>query len=168
MGLGGWLIGLAIGTALAAAPGPAPQRFAYGAEASQFGELWLPQAPAGPAPVAVLLHGGCWRASYGLDLMQPLAADLRERGVAVWNIEYRRLGESGGGYPGTFADVGAAFDALRGLAARYPIDLHRLAAIGHSAGGQLALWAAGRPRLPADSALKTPDPLAPGFVVTLA
>src|SRR6185312_897989 len=99
-----------------------PERVAYGPAPSQFGELWLPEQ-AGPAPVAVLIHGGCWLGSYGLDLMNRLAGDLRWAGVAVWNIEYRRLGEAGGGYPGTFADVGAAVDALPGLAARHPLDL---------------------------------------------
>jgi acetyl esterase/lipase len=167
MTLANWLAGLVLGVALAASPAAAPERFAYGSAPNQFGELWLPPQDT-KAPVVVLIHGGCWQDSYGLDLMRPLARDLREHGVAVWNIEYRRLGETGGGYPGTFADVGAALDALRGLAIRYPIDAARVAAIGHSAGGQLALWAAARPRLPSDSALKTPDPLPVGFVVTLA
>jgi acetyl esterase/lipase len=164
-----------IGAAAAATPGAAPERFAYGSAPSEYGELWLPQAPpgavgktTGKAPVVVLIHGGCWQRSYGLDLMNPLAADLRDHGVAVWNIEYRRLGEPGGGYPGSFADVAAAIDTLRSLATRYPIDLAHLAVVGHSAGGHLALWAAARPRLPADSALRTSDPLSPGFVVTLA
>jgi len=167
MTVGEWLVGLVVGVAMAASPDAAPERFAYGPAPSQFGELWLPP-PGGKAPVVVLIHGGCWLDSYGLDLMHPLAADLRAQGVAVWNIEYRRLGEAGGGYPGTFADVGTAADALRGLATRYPIDPARVAAVGHSAGGHLALWAAARGRLPADSALKTRDPLSLGFVVTLA
>jgi acetyl esterase/lipase len=165
--LGDWLLGLVVGVAMAAAPNPAPERFAYGPAPSQFGELWLPPS-SGKAPVVMLIHGGCWLDSYALDLMHPLAADLREHGVAVWNIEYRRLGEAGAGYPGTFEDVGMALDALRGLATRYPIDPGRVAAIGHSAGGHLALWAAARPRLPADSALKMRDPLPLDLVVTLA
>src|SRR5215472_15163769 len=98
-------------------------RIPYGNAQSQFGELWLPQSSGAPAPVVVLVHGGCWRRSYGLDLMAPMAKDLRDRGLAVWNIEYRRLGEPGGGYPGTFADVGQAFDALRALGQRYPLNL---------------------------------------------
>jgi acetyl esterase/lipase len=167
MSIGEWLFGLVIGAAVAATAGAAPQRFAYGPPPSQFGELWLPSG-ATKAPVVVLIHGGCWQSSYGLDLMDPLAADLREHGVAVWNIEYRRLGEAGGGYPGTFADVGAAIDTLRGLATRYPLDLTRVAAVGHSAGGHLALWAAARPKLPAGSAVRIADPLPLGFVVTLA
>ena len=167
MSIGGWLFGLMIGAAVAATPGATPERFAYGAAPSQFGALWLP-AGGTRAPVVVLIHGGCWQRSYGLDLMDPLAADLREHGIAVWNIEYRRLGEPGGGYPGTFADVGAAIDTLRGLGTRYPIDPSRVAVVGHSAGGHLALWAAARSKLPKDSALRTPDPLPLGFVVTLA
>jgi acetyl esterase/lipase len=88
----------------------------------------------------VLLHGGFWLDRYGLDLMDPLAADLRDRGWATWNVEYRRLG-SGGGFPETFADVAAAYDAVPtlGLEAALPT-----AAVGHSAGGHLAVWAASR------------------------
>jgi len=167
MAIGTWLLGLIMGTALAASPAPPPERITYGAAPSQFGELWLPQTREKP-PVVVLIHGGCWQRAYGLGLMDPLATDLRTHGVAVWNIEYRRLGEAAGGYPGTFADVAAALDALRGLAARYPIDAGRVAVVGHSAGGHLALWAAARSRLPADSVLRTRDPLPVGFVVTLA
>jgi acetyl esterase/lipase len=163
----GWLLGLVVSVAMAAVPGGAPERITYGSAPSQFGELWLPRT-AGVAPVVVLVHGGCWQESKGLDLMNPLAADLRDHGVAVWNIEYRRLGEAGAGYPGTFSDVGQAVDALRGLAARYPIDAGRAVVVGHSAGGDLALWAAARRRLPAGSALKTADPLPFSFAVTLA
>lgn len=161
-----WLSGMVVGAALAMSPAAAQERIPYGPGPSQFGELWLPDGAARP-PVVVMLHGGCWQAAYGLDLMTPLARDLGARGVAVWNVEYRRLGQPGGGYPGTFADTGAAVDALRGLATTHPLDLGHVAALGHSAGGQLALWAAARPRLPAGSGLRTPDPLPLGFVVTL-
>jgi acetyl esterase/lipase len=166
MTIADWLVGLAVGIALAATPA-SPERFAYGPAPSQFGELWLPDAD-GRAPVVVMVHGGCWQRSYGLDLMHPLAADLRDHGIAVWNIEYRRLGEPGGGYPGTFADTAAAIDALRGLATKYPLDLGHVLALGHSAGGQLSLWAAARPRLPARSMLRRTNPLPIGSVVTLA
>jgi len=145
----------------------APERFAYGPGPSQFGELWLPQA-GGPAPVVVMVHGGCWQSSYGLDLMHALSEDLRDAGIAVWNIEYRRLGEAGGGYPGTFADVAAAVDALRGLATQHPLNLAKAVAVGHSAGGHLALWAAARHRLPAGSAVAARDPLRLIGVMTLA
>ena len=95
--------------------------------------------------MVVLIHGGFWSAAYGLDLMRPLAVDLVARGYAVWNVEYRRVGEVGGGYPATLDDVGLAIDELATLADRYSLDLSRVALVGHSAGGHLALWAAGRP-----------------------
>jgi dipeptidyl aminopeptidase/acylaminoacyl peptidase len=116
----------------------------YGSHRHQFCELSLPEgdAPAGGFPVSVLIHGGFWRDRYCLDLMDALAGDLRDRGWAVWNVEYRRLGDSGGGVPATTDDVGAAIDALADCDA--PLDLARVVAIGHSAGGHLALWAAGR------------------------
>ncbi|MBS0296448.1 MAG: alpha/beta hydrolase [Proteobacteria bacterium] len=133
-------------------------RIAYGAAPAQFAELWPPAGP-GPHPVVILVHGGCWQAQYGLDLMDWAAEDLRSRGVAVWNIEYRRLGEPGGGYPGTFQDVGQAVDLLRTQASKYHLKLDPVVAIGHSAGGHLALWAAARGRLPASSPLRVKDPL---------
>jgi len=117
-----------------------PTVYRYGDDPSQFGELW------GTGPVAVLIHGGFWKAEYGLELMHALAADLVSRGWAAWNIEYRRLG-NGGGVPETLDDVGAAIDALADLDG---VDLTRVVAIGHSAGGHLAAWAATRaaPRVP--------------------
>jgi acetyl esterase/lipase len=143
------------------------ERIAYGQMPGQFGELWLP-AGSDPAPLAILVHGGCWQSSYSLDLMDPIASDLHGRGIAVWNIEYRRLGETGGGYPGTFLDVGQAIDALRGMPQRQRLDLRRIVAIGHSAGGHLALWAAARHRLPQYSPRAVADPQRIGAVVTLA
>ncbi len=121
----------------------------YGEAPEQMGELWPPGSggAAGPHPVAVLVHGGYWRARWRLDLMHAVAADLQRRGIAVWNLEYRRVGSAGGGWPGTFEDVAAGFDALHGLAGRYRLDLDRVAVVGHSAGGHLALWLAGRARL---------------------
>ena len=123
-----------------------PITVAYGPAASQFGELYLPQRSGSEAKsaVVVLIHGGFWSATYGLDLMRPLAVDLVTRGYAVWNVEYRRVGEEGGGYPATLDDVGLAIDDLATLADRYSLDLTRVALVGHSAGGHLALWAAGR------------------------
>jgi acetyl esterase/lipase len=125
--------------------GSAPRTIAYGAAASQFGELSLPAGAESMPPVVVLIHGGFWSASFGLDLMRPLANDLTSRGYAVWNIEYRRLGEDGGGYPGTLHDVAAAVDELAVVADDHALDVGRVALVGHSAGGHLALWAAGRP-----------------------
>ncbi len=139
----------------------------YGPAPSQFVELWLPKG-TGPFPVAVMLHGGCWRSDLpGVELMNLAAADLARRGVAVWNVEYRRVGEAGGGYPGTFTDVATAVDLLRTAAPKYGLRLDRVVAVGHSAGGHLALWAAARPRLPQSSPLRTADPLKIDAVVSL-
>jgi acetyl esterase/lipase len=105
-----------------------------------------------PAPVAVVIHGGFWRARYGRKLMRALCRDLAERGWIAWNIEYRRLGRvSGGGWPTTFADVAEAIDHLDEIRTEARLDLSRVVAIGHSAGGHLAVWAAARPRLPKGS-----------------
>jgi pimeloyl-ACP methyl ester carboxylesterase len=103
-------------------------RHSYGSHPSQFCELF-----AGGESVAVLVHGGFWRARYGLELEHALATDLVGRGWTVWNVEYRRLGD-GGGWPETAADVVAAIRAL-------PVESSRAVAIGHSAGGHLATWA---------------------------
>ena len=97
-----------------------------------------------------------------------MAADLRDRGYAVWNLEYRRIGHPGGGYPGTFRDIAAGVDHLRTIAAPHSLDLRRVALAGHSAGGHLALWAAARDRLPAESPLRTARPLPIRGVVSLA
>ena len=124
-----------------------PSRLAYGPEPLQFGDLYIPNEP-GPHPIVILIHGGYWRARYGLDLMNSLAEELAKRGFAAWNIEYRRVGNPGGGWPGTFLDVALATDYLRKLAPSYTLDLQRVVPIGHSAGGHLALWLAARPRIP--------------------
>lgn len=145
---------------------PPDQRSAYGAHAEQFGELYLPPG-AGPHPTIILIHGGCWRAQYGLAPLGAMCHALRQQGLAVWNIEYRRLG-NGGGWPTTFLDVAAAADHLRTLADTHPLDLTRTVAVGHSAGGHLALWLAARPRLPAASELHTPEPMPIAGVVSLA
>jgi acetyl esterase/lipase len=142
-------------------------RSTYGENEWHFGELRLP-AGEGPHPVALIVHGGFWKAEYGLDLMDKMAEDFTARGWATWNIEYRRYGHEGGAYPGTLLDVGAAADHLRELAQQYPLDLAKVVAIGHSAGGHLALWLAGRHRLPADSELAVASPLALKGVVSLA
>jgi acetyl esterase/lipase len=146
----------------------ADHRLSYGADALQFGELWLPQG-SGRHPVIVLIHGGCWRADLpGLELMDYMAADFRDRGYAVWNLEYRRIGHPGGGYPGSFQDVAAGLDHLRTLATQYGLDLRRVVVSGHSAGGHLALWTAGRDRLPSGSPLRVNHPLPIRGVVSLA
>jgi acetyl esterase/lipase len=129
-----------------------PVRLAYGPEYLQFGELYLPER-AGPFPVIPLIHGGYWRARYDLTLMNEVAEDLAQRGFAAWNIEYRRVGDKGGAWPGTFHDVARSVDYLRVLALNYPLDLQRVVPVGHSAGGHLAFWLAARPRIAADNPL---------------
>jgi acetyl esterase/lipase len=133
-----------------------PEHHPYGPARSQYGELFRPAVP-GPWPVAVVLHGGFWKAQYGRRQTHALCADLAARGWAAWNVEYRRLGRlSGGGYPRTLDDVAAAVDHLAELPAHMPVgeakaglspfrfDLSRVVAIGHSAGGHLAAWLATR------------------------
>ncbi|MGI8695788.1 MAG: alpha/beta fold hydrolase [Mycobacteriales bacterium] len=115
---------------------------AYGGEPDQVGDLHLPAGP-GPHPVTVVIHGGFWRAAYARSLGTPLAADLAAHGIAAWNIEYRRVG-AGGGWPATLHDVAAAVDHIAELAGEFALDTARVTAVGHSAGGQLAGWLAGR------------------------
>ena len=130
-----------------AAQPPAPAVY-YGTHPDQVANLHLPARSGGPWPVAVLIHGGFWRHGWDRTLMTPLAHDLAKRGVAAWNIEYRRVGQSGGGWPGTFEDVAAAIDYIPTIP---ELDPGRVAVIGHSAGGHLALWTAARRRLPPDA-----------------
>lgn len=140
-------------------------RVEYGDGPEQFGDLWLPTDGSGarPTPVVVLIHGGFWYNQYGLDLMEALAADLVERGVAVWNIEYRRIGDPGGGWPGTLTDVADAVDELDALADTYHLDVSDVVVVGHSAGGQLAFWLAGRGEL--DASAPGADPVVEPAVV---
>jgi acetyl esterase/lipase len=149
---------------------PAPdKRITYGTHADQYGELWLPKpALSRPAPVVVLVHGGCWRADLpGPELVAFLADTLRQQGVAVWSITYRRVGTKAEGfspYPDTFRDVAVATDKLREFAREHTLDLSRVVTTGHSAGGHLAMWLAARPKLPSDSPLASP-PSAPPLPV---
>lgn len=110
------------------------------------------------APVMVFLHGGWWKSQYSLDYGGHLCAALLADGIASWSIEYRRVGEPGGGWPGTFADVAAGYDFLANLAQIYPLDLARIVVLGHSAGGHLAFWLAGRPQIEPASCLHMPQP----------
>jgi acetyl esterase/lipase len=116
----------------------------YGSDPSQYAELYLPTGERRPGAV-IVIHGGFWRAAWDADGGRAISADLAERGWAAWNIEYRRVG-NGGGWPTTFEDVTAAIDLLADT--RVEVDTSRVVAIGHSAGGQLATWAAARARLP--------------------
>ena len=130
----------------------------YGDDRLCFADLRLPRG-RGPHPVAIVVHGGFWRREYGLDLMDAMSSALTAAGLATWNVEYRRVGDSGGGWPGTFHDVGRAADHLRTIADERRLDLSRVVAVGHSAGGHLALWLAARRRVPASSELFAAKPL---------
>jgi acetyl esterase/lipase len=115
-----------------------------------------------------MVHGGCWQSAVAdRRIMNWIAEDFRGRGIAVWNIEYRGVDMDGGGYPGTFLDVAAAADALRAASRDHPLVPGPYVAIGHSAGGHLALWLAARSRLPEDSVLRTADPLTIASVISL-
>ncbi|MCA9988043.1 MAG: alpha/beta hydrolase, partial [Anaerolineales bacterium] len=146
---------------------PADRRIVYGAAPVQFVDFYRPDG-AGPWPTLVLVHGGCWRAQYGLDHISFLARTLAERGVAVCSLEYRRLGDEGGGWPGTFLDVGRGTDLLRELAADEPLDLDNVVAMGHSAGGHLVQWLGSRHQISSDSPLYVTDPLPLKGVISLA
>jgi acetyl esterase/lipase len=119
-------------------PPKADKRLAYGGDENQFADLRLPKAK-GPHPLAISIHGGYWRAKYDLGYMGHLCAALTAKGIATANLEYRRVGNSGGGWPGTFVDVRAGYQFLSQNARKYELDAHRVVAIGHSAGGQLGL-----------------------------
>jgi acetyl esterase/lipase len=137
--------GLVTGTAAACGlfGDDGPKKVHYGDAPSQFGELYVP-GDSEPRGTIVLVHGGAWKDDEDLSLVRPVARDLKREGYLVWNIEYRRVGEDGGGWPGTFEDVGAAIDHLSSIADDEPVDLDQVIVVGHSAGGTLALWAAGR------------------------
>ncbi|MDC0744917.1 alpha/beta hydrolase family protein [Polyangium mundeleinium] len=151
----------------AGGPPTGPARLSYGPDPSQIGDLRLPNGE-GPHPVMVILHGGCWSSGYGKDLMDGMSESLTKAGFATWNVEYRRLGHAGGGYPGTLTDVGLAVDALRELAPTHHLDTTKVYTVGHSAGGHLAVWVAARPRLAMENPLRGADPLPVAGVVALA
>ncbi|TCP26609.1 acetyl esterase/lipase [Scopulibacillus darangshiensis] len=139
----------------------------YGDKDFQYGDLRLPDS-VGPFPVAVVIHGGFWRSAYGLDLMDDFCEALTAKGIATWNIEYRRVGHAGG-WPGTLIDAARATDYLPKLQNDFNIDLDRVITIGHSAGGHLALWLAGRHNLPEDSELNvSPAPIKLCGAISLA
>jgi acetyl esterase/lipase len=153
---------------LTSRPRPEPNAtVSYGDGEMQKVDIWVPEG-AGPFPTVLMVHGGCWTTSIAdRSLMDWIAADLRDAGYAVWNIDYRGVDREGGGYPGTFLDVEKAADALRGNAARFHLDTDRIVAVGHSAGGHLALWLAGRRNLPGQSPLAGGDPIRIDHVISL-
>jgi acetyl esterase/lipase len=141
-------------------PPKADHRLSYGSLPLQFGELWIPQgSPASQRwPLVVFLHGGWWKSAYDLGYASFLCAAMKSQGVAVWSLEYRRVGDEGGGWPGTMQDIAAGMDHVVKLAEAFPLDTTRVIAAGHSAGGQLAFWLAARHHIPHSSALAEPAP----------
>lgn len=144
----------------------ADHRLPYGGNEFQFADLYLP-AGDGPHPVVLLVHGGCWMAEYSLEHLGLMCDALRQRGTAVYSLEYRRIG-NGGGWPHTMLDVAAGADHLRQISPQFNLDLSRVVAAGHSAGGHLVLWLAARHQLPESSELYTPNPLPLHGVASLA
>lgn len=140
---------------------------AYGPAPEQYGELRLPPGD-GPFPVAIVLHGGCFVAKMATARSTAaFANELRHHGIATWNVEYRRIGSPGGGWPETYRDAGRAADHVRVLAREFPLDTTRVIAVGHSAGGVLALWLGARESLPPTSELFADEPLPLRAVVAL-
>jgi acetyl esterase/lipase len=136
----------------------------YGEHPDQIANLHAPAREGGPWPAIVLVHGGYWRERFDRTTLTPVACDLAARGYLAWNVEYRRVGQEGGGWPGTFDDVAAAADRLVAVPAA---NTSAVVAVGHSAGGHLALWLAARRRLPAGTPGALPR-LQPRAVVSLA
>jgi acetyl esterase/lipase len=131
-------------------PPPADARIAYGSDANQFLDLRLPSGKekGRPYPLLINIHGGYWRAKYNLDHAGHLCAALTAKGIATANLEYRRVGNEGGAWPGTFADIRGAYNFLLQHAREHSLNASKIAVMGHSAGGQLALClAAHEPRL---------------------
>ena len=149
-------------------PRPAPDAaIPYGDDAFQKVDVWVPLGE-GPFPTVLMVHGGCWTTGIAdRSLMNWIADDLRKEGIAVWNIDYRGVDRPGGGYPGTFLDAAMASDALTANAERFLLDTSHIVAVGHSAGGHLALWLAARPNLAASSALHATHPLLIAHVISL-
>lgn len=147
---------------------PPGELLPYGPEKLQFGELRVPTSSGkNPHPVVILVHGGCWANQIGnrdprdtsFEPFRPLAVALHDAGFATWNIEYRRAGDAGGGWPGTYHDLSLAVDHLRKIAKSKRLDLRNVIVAGHSSGGHLALWIAARHRIPATSPVHTKNPL---------
>jgi len=145
----------------------ADHRIYFGEDSLQFGDLWLPDGEI--RNTIILIHGGCWLSAYpGVELVNPMAAELRNQGFAIWNMEYRRIGHDGGGYPGTFLDIANGADHLRIVAEEYNLDLSNVIVSGHSAGGHLATWLASRHHITDTSPLYSPDPIPVSAAISLA
>jgi acetyl esterase/lipase len=149
-------------------PQPKPDMtIGYGPDPLQHIDLWLPETST-RHPVVLMVHGGCWQTEVAqADIMNWIANDLRKRGIAVWNIEYRGVDRPGGGYPVTFRDVAQAADALAANAEKHRLDTRHVVVIGHSAGGHLALWLAARGSLPRSSRLHVAHPITLAAAISL-
>lgn len=149
------------------------QRFFYGQGSEQFGELYLPDS-ADPKAVVILIHGGYWKNNHNLNsyATQTLVPYLLSKGVAVWNLEYRRMNTEGENtlapWPAIFIDIANGVDYLRQLSATQRLNLNNVSAIGHSAGGCLAVWAASRRNIPLSSPLYQQSPLTIHNVMSVA
>lgn len=145
---------------------PADDVVRYGEDPLQFVEVWRPSDQ--PRAMVVLIHGGCWQAGYGVDHIRPLAAYLKANDYLIWAPEYRRIGDPGGGWPGTFEDVAASVDAAGRWRSAERADQLSVIFAGHSAGGQLALWAGARSAFTSDNPFAASAPLKPTGVLGLA
>ena len=144
-------------------------RIRYDESPLTYGDIRIPtDGESETYPLVVLIHGGAWESSYNSDYFDQLAEALADAGVATWNLEFRRLNNPGSEFPGMFLDIAHGVDFVRDLAERYPIDVDNVVVMGHSSGGHLAAWAAGRKNIPRDSELFAEDPLAVRGVVDLA
>jgi len=152
---------------LALPPLPFDTLVSYGPTARNFGELRLPDRE-GPHPVAVLIHGGCWLSIADNDYMDRLAAAITDAGWATWNLEFRTIDQPGGAWPGIFQDVAAGTDFLETIANEFDLDLRRVVTVGHSSGGQLALWLAARGEIDERAELYSNEPLRIRGAVSLA
>ena len=149
----------------------ADARMVYGKKsAPQHADLRIPltRAPRNGYPVIVFIHGGGWRSEWSKNYTEAFVEALTEQGFATWDLEFRRMGHQDGGFPGTFEDIADGADHLRLVAESYPLNLDRVIAVGHSSGGHLALWLAGRSQLPESSVLYRGNPLALRGVVSIA
>ena len=140
-------------------------KISYGPDPLQYGELSLP-AGAGPFPVVTLLHGGCWRSSNRMiENYRVMSKAMNEHGIATWNLQYRGATNPGGGWPGTWQDLGNGFDALKEIAENYPLDLQQAVVVGHSSGGHFGAWLAMRSQLPPNSEIYVESQVSPVALV---
>jgi acetyl esterase/lipase len=144
------------------------KRVTYGSDPQQFAELRFPDS-RGPCPLLFVIHGGFWRSAYNLSHIGHLCAAFTKRGIVTCNVEYRRLGNPGGGWPGTFQDVCVATDHILETISSDPrVDMTRTSVIGHSAGGHLALWLASQHRIAPASPLYSKQKFHLGSAISLA